>query len=240
MTVPPVPARPPAPPSAPRPAPPPASAPALALAASLGRRRHRPDRDHRFLGELSLARARVHEFCGNARRTLAMAAAGSLAGPVFWIAPGWRPERLNPEAMLAFANPGRFTFVTPTRPEDLLWCAEEILRSGRVALVVADIPAPPGLTPVRRLHLAAETGAREGALAPLGLLLTPGDGGAQGVESRWRMDAAHDARTSGWRLTRLRARTAPVKTWRVVPGKTGLRLAPAEMTAEPPTPPPTG
>ncbi len=206
------------------PAPP---APAPTLASVLARQHHDAERDHRFLGELSLARARVHEFCGNARRTLAMVAAGSLTGPVFWITPGWLPERLNPEAMLQFANPGRFTFVTPSRPEDLLWCMEEILRSGRVALAVADIPAPAHLTPVRRLHLAAETGATEGALAPLGLLLTPGNGGAQGVESRWRMDAAHEAQASGWRLTRLRARTAPVKSWRVLAGKTGPSLAPA-------------
>jgi len=146
---------------------------------------------------------------------------------VFWIVPGWIPGRLNPEGMLQFADPGRFTFLMPRRPEDLLWCMEEILRSGGVALVVADIPAPPALTPIRRLHLAAETGAVEGKVQPLGLILTPGDGGAQGVESRWHMagaHGAHGAEQAGWVLSRRRARNAPVKSWAVGAGKGGLFL----------------
>ncbi len=194
----------------------------------LGNHRHRPRAEHGFLADLTLARARVHEICGNARRTLTMTIAGTLTGPVFWITPGWLPERLNPDGMAGFASPGRFTFLTVRRPEDVLWSMEEILRSGAVPLVVSDIPAPPALTPVRRLHLAAETGATEGAHAPIGLLLTPGDGGAQGVESRWRMAADHDPEAPGWALTRLRARTAPVKSWRVTAGKKGVRLAAPE------------
>ena len=177
-----------------------------------------------LLGETSLRLARAHEFCGNARRTLAMVAASATTGPVFWITPGWMSDRLNPQGMLRFADPARFTFLNPRRAEDLLWCMEEILRSGAIPLVVADLPAPPALTPVRRLHLAAETGAAEGKFHPLGLLLTPGDGGAQGVESRWHMTGAHEADSTGWILSRTRARTDPVKTWSVKPKGASLHL----------------
>lgn len=197
----------------------------------LTRQSHRQNRNPEhppelfFLDDLGLPLARCHELCGNARRTLAMIIARSLDGPVFWIAPGWISERLNPEGMLGFANPGRFTFLNPRRAEDLLWTMEEVLRSGTVPLVIADIPAAPALTPVRRLHLAAETGAADGTIRPLGLLLTPGNGGAQGVESRWHMAGAHAPDGLGWALTRLRARTKPPKAWRVTPQKAGFALS---------------
>ncbi|MBD3678920.1 MAG: hypothetical protein HUJ27_11045 [Rhodobacteraceae bacterium] len=182
----------------------------------------------RFLGDLSLARPRVHEGCGPARRGFAMLVARALEGPVFWIHPGWLPERLNPEGMLRFIAPGRVTFLTLRRPEDLLWTMEESLRAGLVPLTVIDLPNPPGLTPMRRLQLAAETGAAEGKLPPLGLVLTPGDGGAQGAESRWHMRGAHDAGQTGWRLSRRRARGEPPAAWRIEAKAGSLSLRPEE------------
>jgi protein ImuA len=183
----------------------------------------------RLLGDMTLARGRVHEFCGPARRTLALTLARAMTGPVFWIAPGWNAERLNPEGVLSFIDPGRLVFVTPRRAEDLLWSMEEVLRAGVIPLVVADLPAPPALTPVRRLQLAAETGTAEGLSVPLGLLLTPGRGGAAGTESRWEMIPRHTgpARAGlAWELHRRRARTAPEAAWTVHRGKDGLELAP--------------
>ncbi|MEM1386171.1 MAG: hypothetical protein AAF748_02650 [Pseudomonadota bacterium] len=170
----------------------------------------------RFLDTLGLPLGRAHEICGNARRLLAALIAAAVEGPVFWIAPSWSTDRLNPEALVPLFDPGRLIFVEPKRAEDLLWCLEEVLRSGAVPLAVADLPEPPGLTPVRRLHLAAETGAGEAPGGPLALLLTPGEGGAPGVETRWQISSAH--RASGppcWALHRLRARHAKEQSWRL-------------------------
>lgn len=193
------------------------------------RQRKRPEL--RFLGDLSLTLGRAHELCGDARRTLAALVVARTTGPIVWISPAWLPERLNAEAAVHLFDPGRVIFVEPKRAEDLLWCLEETLRAGVVALAVADLPGPPGLTAVRRLHLAAETGAAAG-VAPCGLLLTPGMGGAPGVESRWQMQAAHGAGGAhGWGLNRLRARTAPVQSWRVAPDGGGLHLHPLAATA---------
>ena len=185
-----------------------------------------------FLDDLALDKGRVHEACGAARRRLAMMIAGALSGPVFWIRPAWMPVGLNPDGMQRMADPARFIFVTPKRPEDLLWTMEETLRAGLVPLVVADIPDPPGLTAVRRLHLAAETGAAEGQCVPLGLLLTPRTGGAPGVETRWSLTPPHDTgRTDSWALARLRARMQPEKTWCLTGGNAGPKIDPAPRRA---------
>ena len=191
----------------------------------LSRRKHRPRTGLPLVGGLTLQQGRLHECCGRARQLFALLLAAQTQGPVFWIAPPWAPDHLNPDGISRLADPGRFVFVHPERPEDNLWVLEEILRSGVAALAVADIPGLPGLTPVRRLHLAAETGATEGQYKPLGLLLTPGDGGAQGVESRWRLDPAHRPEGEAWHLRRLRARTEPEKGWQVARDTGGFRLA---------------
>lgn len=171
-----------------------------------------PDSD--LLG-CSLALGRTHEACGPARHRFALWLVAQTKGPVIWIAPDWCTDRLNPCGMMPFMDPARLIFVHPKRAEDVLWSMEETLRTGAVRLVVADLPGLPGLTPVRRMHLAAETGGTTSGIAPLGLLLTPGMGGAQGVETRWHLAPDHKGEAGAWALTRLRARTAPQQAWRV-------------------------
>jgi protein ImuA len=173
---------------------------------------------------LCLPDGRVHEACGPARHTFAMWLASKLRGPVLWIVQPHRRTQLNAAGIAPFAHPGRFAFVTPDKVEDVLWCMEEGLRAGCTGMVVADLETLPALTPVRRLHLAAEAGGGR----PLGLLLTPGHGGAQGVETRWHMAQAPE---KSWRLERLRARTAPPAGWLVqgLPGSPALAPAGAEV-----------
>ena len=175
---------------------------------------------------VALARGRVHEFCGPARVALAVQLMAECAGPVLWICPGWQAERIYPDGVARFADPGRLICARARRPEDILWAMEEALRSGAVPLVVAEMAALPGLTPVRRLNLAAEAGAEAAhhagrGILPLGVMLTPGDGGAAGAESRWRMRPLPSGSTlleecgPVWHLTRERARGAPPAEWRL-------------------------
>ncbi len=159
--------------------------------------------------QMRLRTGRAHELCGAARRRLAVMAAAQMRGPVLWVRPGWMAERVNPDGMLSLMDPARLIQATPARTDDVLWCTEEALRSGAVPLVVAELPTSPGMTAVRRLHLAAE----QCGAAVLGLLLTPGRGGAAGVESRWSLTPAHGTAGPAWRLERLRARMAPPATW---------------------------
>ncbi len=197
------------------------------MPASLHERTSRPTGPPQALhADIALRLMRVHEACGPARRTFAMWLAGQMRGVVLWISPLRGADRPNPDGICAFGDPARFIFVTPRRDADLLWCVEEALRAGAVALVVADLPGAPSLTPVRRMHLAAQTGAEAG-MAPLGLLLTPGDGGAQGVETRWHMAPRHEAGHRQWQLERRRARTLAPKAWRAsqLRARAGLELS---------------
>ncbi len=164
---------------------------------------------------ITLATGRVHELCGAARRTLALHIAAAAGAPVIWIAPAHAPVVLNADGIAALAAPQSILFVSAERETDMLWAMEEALRSGAVSTVIADLAAAPAMTPVRRLHLAAETGASAGHCKPLGLLLTPGAGGAQGIETRWQMDPTHAPGQNRWTLIRSRARMAPPARWQV-------------------------
>ena len=190
----------------------------------LTRRRHQEHPGLPLVGDLTLPACRVHEFCGPSRRTLALMTARAVEGPVFWIVCHWQCERLHGAGVQRYFNPGRITFVTPKRLEDILWCMEEVLRAGCAPLVVAELPDPPRLTPVRRLHLAAEAGAALRKCKPLGLLLTPGDGGAAGVETRWHLAPRHRQGQTRWLLQRRRARMAPPAAWALDWGKDGPEL----------------
>ncbi len=197
-------------------------------------RKPRPVGAARLAGDIALPLLRAHEACGPARHVFALALAGQMQGPVVWLSPASGSGRLMPDGVVRWLQPGRLTFAATHRSLDLLWGVEETLRSGAVPLVVAEMSEPPPLTPIRRIHLAAEEGAKHG-MAPLALLLTPGDGGAQGVESRWKLSPlpgwTTPAKRPAWRLERLRARLDPPRSWRMEKAKDGLRFQ-GERVAE--------
>ncbi|WP_072779508.1 ImuA family protein [Marivita hallyeonensis] len=186
-------------------------------------------RSHRAFPEITLGDAeialrlgRVHELCGAARHTLALAVTARAGGPAIWITASDPADSLCPDAIAEWINPGDILFVKAMKRDTLLWAMEEALRDGQAPVVIADLPGPPGMVPVRRLHLAAEAGCGKGLCHPLALLLTPEDGGAPGIETRWALHAAHRHHTPLWKLDRLRARMAPPKQWVMTCTKEGL------------------
>jgi protein ImuA len=192
---------------------------------------------------LALTEGRAHEFCGPARRVLA-AWAMQMGAPTLWLRLSHNPDRLCPQGLAEWAGPDRLILAENPRPSELLSCAEDGLRSGACALVVVDLTEPVAMTPLRRLHLAAEAGlARRRTRSPgaglHALVLTPGDGGTQGVESRWHMAPCPARDTSlaepvgtAWRLTRTRARMAPPASWHVQAqnGRIWLETLPDQAT----------
>jgi protein ImuA len=100
-------------------------------------------------------------------------------GPVFWILPAHQPE----SPMLWGLPQGlaeRLHLVRTRSETDLLWAAEEALRSTEVAMVLAEPSKPLGLTAGRRLQLAAEAGRTTG------LMLIREGQGSNATETRWQ------------------------------------------------------
>ncbi len=184
---------------------------------TISRKPHKPASELVFAKagaeDLSLPYNRTHEVCGPSRRTFALMLASLMPGPILWIKPHWHRQDLNAQGLVTFLSPSRITFVEPRRAEDVLWCMEETLRSGCIPTVIAECDAPPALTPIRRLHLAAEHGADMAKVKLLSLLLTPADGGAQGIESRWHMSPRHETHHTRWLVERRRARMSPPAAW---------------------------
>lgn len=193
----------------------------------LDRRPHRNGPELTLAGGLRVARARVHEICGVARWVFALDWAGRTQGPVMWIKPAWSTETLFPPGIVAWCDPTRILTVKAGQSRDILWAMEEALGSGAVSAVIGEVNELPALTPVRRLHLAAERGAQKSAEAPIGILLTPGNGGVAGVETRWRATPLA-ADQPAWRLDRVRARMAAPASWTMARDGTGaLTVTPA-------------
>ncbi|WP_228028752.1 ImuA family protein [Donghicola mangrovi] len=194
----------------------------------LDRRPHRDGPELTLAGGLKVARARVHEICGHSRRVLALDWAGRMDGPVIWVRPKWLRDTLYPAGILPWCDPSRIITVQAPHARDILWATEESLRSGAAAAVVAELTDLPEITPVRRLHLAAERGAERGKEAPIGILLTPERGGVPAVETRWHIaPIPTKGRDPAWRLERVRARMAPPAAWTMVRGADGITLTSA-------------
>lgn len=194
--------------------------------------------------EVSFRLIRLHEVCGPARQALALMLAdrtltqADTGAPIYWITLVRQKEELHMEGLPPFCDPSRLVFVKLEKPDDALWALEEVLRSGAVPLAVAELPEPPGLTQVRRLHLAAETGAAAHGERPMGLILTPGDGGAPGIETRWHMSSDHASPAEGgerWQLDRRRARMEPPRSWTLQIGREGPELGPYPPVKQPPS-----
>lgn len=126
-----------------------------------------------------LRNSRAHEVTGAGAVSFAMSVIARTSGPVIWIASQHQPERLHPGGMLQFCDPSRLIFSYGRTDLDLLWIAEEALRSGAAPVVVAQIQGDIDLTAGRRLQLAAEAGKA------LGLFLLPQGAGSNAAETRW-------------------------------------------------------
>lgn len=194
-------------------------------------------------GAPALTLGRAHETTGPARRVLAAMATGRLAGPVLWIMPPRCQDGLHPDGLSPFFDPARLVIARPGRAEDVLWTAEEALRSGACPMVIAELDEAPGLTPMRRLNLAAEAGAQRMKGAPLMLALFSRGAGSGAAETRWRAAPLPGWALEGisvksaggpprWRFERVKDKAGRPAAWEVThSGPRNWRAAPLKLAA---------
>ena len=137
-----------------------------------------------------LRSGRAHEVMGAGATGFAAIACGLNPGPALWIVEAWSGERLNPLGLAEFCDPAKLLLARVKDMAEALAAAEEALRSGAVATVVAEVSGAVSLTAGRRLQLAAEAGKATG------LLLVSEGHGSNATETRWRCSPAFDARDS--------------------------------------------
>ncbi len=114
------------------------------------------------------------------------------AQPLLWCWPsGLAHElgRLHPAGLSSFGlDPAELILAEPDKSTDVLWAMEEGLKSGSVALVIG-VLREAGLTPARRLALAAATTA-----TPCLLVTDPRTPVTAATATRWRVGRAVSAR----------------------------------------------
>jgi protein ImuA len=176
-----------------------------------------------------LRNGRVHEVCGPAAHSFAMTICGEHSGTIIWIDEVRQIERVLPAGFIRFCNPGRIIFVRGYNHLDVLWMAEECLRSKAAPVIVTRLSQSLDFTQGRRLQLAAETGKS------LGLFLVPEGMGSNAAETRWLCTPCFDSNDSTlqhWKL--IKNKTGTIKDWIVNWNEQAHRITVVSKTGERP------
>lgn len=158
-----------------------------------------------FVSSFPLRTTRTHEACGPGASAFAAIAGARAGGMVLWVRESWQTEQLAPTGLSHFLDPARLLVAQAPSQIDALAVAEEALRDGSVALVVVELHEPIGLTPGRRLQLAAQAGHSTG------LCLIPESMGSNAAETRWHCAPVYDEQGEDSTLMR----------WKLIKNKSG-------------------
>lgn len=177
------------------------------LARSLETIQFRKHEDLVVAGSVRLSKRRVHEVTGEAADLFAVAAAARTNGPIIWIGLARDVGSLAPTALQSFLDPARIILATCVSRAEILWAAEQALRSPAAAFVVAELRDGPDLRESRRLQIAAEEGGS------IGLALISGRTSSSAAETRWRCEASSEADLA-WVWTLIKNRKGRLGAWR--------------------------
>ena len=144
--------------------------------------------------KLSIMRGRVHELTGQGRDVLALALCACSSGTLVWIGTRREVDALAPTGLREFVDPSRFILVVGSHRREILWAAEQALRTRGVACVTFQLSEGPDLTESRRLQIAAESSGATG------LILLSGQAQVSAAQTRWQCEPVCDGQTEWvWR-----------------------------------------
>jgi len=109
--------------------------------------------------ELSLQRGRVHEITGTANDSFAVVMAAKLNGPIVWIGRGRDVATLMPTALKSFIEPTRVVLTEGSNRKEVLWAAEQVLRSKGAALTIIQLSWRGGTDETHNVHMVSATAA---------------------------------------------------------------------------------
>jgi len=155
-----------------------------------------------------LARGRVHEVTGESADMFAVLAASHLSGPIIWIGLSRDISTLAPTALQDFIDPARLILTEGVSRSEILWAAEQAMRSSCAECVIVELSNGPNLRESRRLQIAAEEGGG------IGFVLIQGRAHTSACETRWQCKSANKGENNwSWSLTK--NRKGELGTWDV-------------------------
>ena len=127
---------------------------------------------------------------GAAADSFAVMVAAKTSGSIVWIGRARAVGTLTPMALCEFFDPARVLLTEGSSRKEVLWAAEQVLRSKGAGLTVIQLAIGPDLIESRRLQLAAEQGGG------LGLILIERSAQSSAAQTRWHCQALPTARVA--------------------------------------------
>ncbi len=129
--------------------------------------------------QVRLASGRVHEVTGCSADAFIASVISQMSGKVVWIGRAKEIYSLCPQALQTFFCPSRLLTIEAISRQEILWAAEQALRSKGIGCVVVEISQGPNLKESRRLQLSAEQGKT------LGLIKIGKTAQSSAAQTRW-------------------------------------------------------
>jgi protein ImuA len=161
------------------------------------------------LGErVVLRKGRIHEVIGSGADIFAAIAAAEQGQSILWIGLYRDIASLCPTGLQAYLNVPDLILVEAVSRGELLWAADQALRSPGGDCVILEMPDTLSLKESRRLQLAAEEGGG------LGLILLRGGVNTSAAQTRWEC-APVRANQPAWDWACLKGKNGEAGAWRV-------------------------